>query len=66
MDSNWLTLARVRSNYAAHSPEPVPAQEPTCTENGYTAGEICEYCGISMGARVEIPATGHTDRKSVV
>ena len=59
MDSNWLTLARVSNDYTTHSPKPAPAQEPTCTEGGYTAGDICEYCGISLGTRVEIPATGH-------
>ncbi len=58
-DSNWLTLAQISKNFAAHSPKAVPSQEPTCTEEGYTAGEICEVCNASLGTRVEIPARGH-------
>ena len=58
-DSNWLTLGQISKNFASHSPKTVSAQAPTCTENGYTAGEICEICGASLGSREEIPATGH-------
>ena len=58
-DSNWLTLGQISKNFAAHSPKAAPAQAPTCTEKGYTAGEICEFCGASLGSREEIPATGH-------
>ena len=59
MDSNWLTLSQISKNFASHNPKTVAAQAPTCTENGYTAGELCEICGVSLGAREEIPATGH-------
>ena len=58
-DSNWLTLGQISKNFAVHTPKDVPAQAPTCTEKGYTAGEICELCGASLGLREEIPATGH-------
>ncbi|MBO5868778.1 MAG: hypothetical protein J6Q54_07720, partial [Oscillospiraceae bacterium] len=59
-DSNWLTLSQLSKDFVAHSPKPVPAQAPTCTENGYTAGEICEVCNVSLGEREAIPPTGHT------
>jgi len=58
-DSNWLTLRQISKDFTVHIPKAVPAQAPTCTENGYTAGEICEICSASLGSRVEIPATGH-------
>ena len=58
-NANWMTLAQISKNYSVHSPVSAPAQAPTCTENGYTAGEICEICGISLGTREEIPADGH-------
>ena len=58
-DSNWLTLSQISKDFVIHSPKPVSAQAPTCTENGYTAGEICEVCNTSLGLREEIPATGH-------
>ena len=59
-DSNWLTLSQISKDFAVHSPKIVPVQEPTCTEIGYTAGEICEICNVSLGEREEIPAAGHT------
>jgi len=59
-DSNWLTLSQSSKDFAVHSPKPVSAQAPTCTEKGYTAGEICEVCGVSLEEREEIPATGHS------
>ncbi len=59
-DRNWLTLAQISKDFATHSLKSVPAQAPTCTENGYSAGEVCEYCGDSQGTREEIPATGHS------
>ena len=57
---NTLLLSQISKNYAIHSPASVPAQAPTCTEKGYTAGEICEICNISLSARTEIPAAGHS------
>jgi len=59
-DSNWLTLSQISKNFAVHIPKTVSAQAPTCTENGYTAGEICEICNASLGEREELPATGHS------
>ena len=32
--------------------------EPTCTEAGHSAGEVCRYCG-TMQNQASIPATGH-------
>jgi molecular chaperone HtpG len=52
-------LGQISTNFATHSPKTVSAQAPTCTENGYTAGEICEICDAILGSREEIPATGH-------
>ena len=59
-DSNWLTLSQISKDFAIHSAKTVPEQAPTCTEKGYTAGEICEICNASLGERQEIPATGHS------
>ena len=59
-ESNRLTLSRSSTDFAAHDPTPVPAQAPTCTEPGYTAGEVCKNCNIPLGMRMEIPAAGHT------
>ena len=59
MESNWLTLSQISKNFASHSPKTVSAQAPTCTENGYTAGEVCDICDALLGSREEIPATGH-------
>lgn len=58
-DNNWLTLRQISKDFAVHSPKPISAQAPTCTETGYTAGEICEICNASLGEREEIPPTGH-------
>ncbi len=59
-DSNWLTLSQISKDFTVHIPKTVSAQPPTCTESGYTAGEICEICKASLGEREEIPATGHS------
>ena len=59
-DSNWLTLRQISKNFTDHSPKTVSAQTPTCTEYGYTAGEICEICNASLNGRKEISPTGHT------
>ena len=59
-DSNWLTLRQISKDFVIHSFVLVPAQAPTCTEKGFTAGEICRICGDSDGRREEIPATGHS------
>ena len=59
-DRNWLTLGQISKDFVVHSPKAVSAQLPTCTENGYTAGEICEICNASLGDREVIPPTGHS------
>ena len=41
-----------------HIAEEVPAVEPTCTEAGKTAGEVCKVCGKVLTAQEEIPALG--------
>lgn len=58
-DSNWLNLSQISKDFAVHSPKAVGEQAPTCTENGYTAGEICAICNVSLSEREKIPATGH-------
>ena len=57
---NWLTLSQVSKDYAIHSAKSVPDQAPTCTEPGYTAGEVCEVCGAALSGREEITPTGHS------
>ena len=59
MDGNWLTLSQISKNFASHNPISVSAKAPTCTESGYTAGEVCEICDALLGSREEIPASGH-------
>ena len=36
-------------------------KEPTCTENGHTAGEICKICEQTFGNVKTIPAKGHVE-----
>ncbi len=36
------------------------AKDPTCTEDGITAGEKCADCGATLEAQKNIPATGHS------
>ncbi len=43
-----------------HTPVPDEAVEPTCTEDGLTAGEHCGVCGEVLTAQEVIPADGHT------
>ncbi len=43
-----------------HTPENMDAEEPTCTEPGYTAGTVCEVCGEILSGREVIPAQGHS------
>lgn len=46
----------------AHTPEEVEAEEPTCTEDGHTAGVICSECGEAISGAEIIAATGHTEQ----
>ena len=40
--------------------EEVEAQDPTCTEPGYSAGTRCQDCGKFLTEVEEVPATGHS------
>ena len=42
-----------------HTPEVIPAVEPTCTTTGLTEGEQCSVCGKITKEQEEIPALGH-------
>jgi DNA-directed RNA polymerase subunit RPC12/RpoP len=42
-----------------HNPIEIPAVEPTCTENGMTAGSVCEWCGETLEESEVIEALGH-------
>ena len=42
-----------------HEEEAVEGKDPTCTENGLTAGSKCAKCGEVIEAQEIIPATGH-------
>ena len=59
-DGNWMTLSQISKSFAVHRPKVVVEKTPTCTEIGYTSGEVCEICNASLSARVEIPAIGHS------
>ena len=43
----------------------VDAVEPTCTENGLTAGTVCSECGEAVVPQEIIPANGHTEEIDV-
>lgn len=43
-----------------HTEYVVDALEPTCTEDGTTAGSYCSACGIEISSTEIIPATGHS------
>ncbi len=45
----------------AHTPENTEATEPTCTEDGLTAGVKCSVCGEIITAQQTVPAKGHTE-----
>ncbi|MBQ6430738.1 MAG: S-layer homology domain-containing protein [Oscillospiraceae bacterium] len=53
-----------RSNSFAHAGPHVPVydapKEPTCTEDGLTAGSHCVICGENIELQMSIPAYGHT------
>ena len=40
--------------------EQIAGLEPTCTEAGYKAYDICIACGEALGEATEIPARGHS------
>ena len=42
-----------------HTPEQIPAAEPSCTEDGATEGVRCSVCGTVLTAPSPIPALGH-------
>ena len=44
----------------AHSMTVLPAEEPTCTETGYTIGTKCCWCGLVGIAQKPVAALGHT------
>lgn len=53
-DGNWMTLSQVSKGFAIHSPKAIIEKAPTCTEIGYTAGEICEICSASIRANRDV------------
>ena len=42
-----------------HLPEALPAQAPTCTEEGLTEGVVCARCQAVLQAQEPVPALGH-------
>ncbi len=46
---------------AGHIEEEIPAQAPSCTEDGLTAGVKCSVCQEVLTQPQVDPATGHTD-----
>lgn len=58
-----------RSNRFAHVTPHVPVydppKEPTCTEDGLTAGSHCAICGENIEMQMAIPAYGH-EREYIV
>lgn len=49
-----------------HAYEVTPGKNATCTEDGYTASEICKLCGDVKTAQTPIPSEGHRYVKEVV
>ncbi len=56
---NGCGLTEVTDVLAQHTPEIIPADEPTCTETGLTAGEKCSVCG-EITKEQQIVAASHT------
>ncbi len=44
-----------------HNPKPGTPKDPTCTQDGYTAGEYCGRCGITLKEQETVKALGHTE-----
>lgn len=44
-----------------HTPKEVAAKAATCTQDGYTAGTVCEICGKTLSGQNKIDKTGHKD-----
>ena len=44
-----------------HTPEDVPAVEPTCTNTGLTAGKKCSVCGTFTEKQTVVSAKGHKE-----
>ena len=59
-----FTVSHVGS--AAHTPQTIPATDPTCTQSGLTAGSICSVCGITLTTQQTVPALGHSYDDGVV
>ena len=47
-------------NENGHTPVAVPAVAPTCTENGWTEGIGCSFCGKTLQGQQVVEATGHS------
>ena len=45
--------------HSEHTPEEIPAVEPTCTKDGLTAGTKCKEGGEILTAQETVPALGH-------
>ncbi len=45
---------------AEHTSQAVEAKDPTCTETGLTAGEVCSVCDKVLTAQSVVPSLGHT------
>lgn len=45
--------------YGAHFIVTLPGIDPTCTEDGKTLGQYCEYCKTVFEVQTTIPALGH-------
>ena len=49
-----------------HTPETIPAVDPTCTEPGKTEGEKCSVCGHILVAQEDVDALGHSYDNGVI
>ncbi len=49
-----------------HTPKTVSAQEPTCTDVGYSESTVCANCDYVYVSAEEIPALGHTNADPVI
>ena len=61
-----LNIHFVDPNACRHTAtNPLPGQEPTCTEPGLTEGRVCADCGEIVKAQESIPAKGHSHEAAV-
>ncbi len=61
--TTYLDVTVIEHTHITYTVDETPA---TCTDIGYTTGEVCEICYEVISGREEIPATGHDITEAMV